>query len=180
MASEKIETIYKGRVVTLNLETVTLPNGLSVELEVVRHPGAAAIVPLVNHNTVILIRQYRLAAGGYIYEIPAGKLHPGEDPGHCATRELEEEIGYRAGRLDKIATFFTAPGFTDEVMHLYVARDLVPGTQGLDHDEVLEVVEMPLDKALAHIEDGTIRDAKTIIGLQSLYLQQRTKPAPLP
>ena len=175
MADGKIQTIYSGRVVTLNLETVTLPNGLSVELEVVRHPGAAAIVPLKDDDTVVLIRQYRLAAGGYIYEIPAGKLHPGEDPGHCATRELEEEIGYRAGRLDKIATFFTAPGFTDEVMHLYVARDLIGGTQALDGDEVLEVVEMPLEKAMAHILDGTIRDAKTIIGLQSIYLQRNNR-----
>lgn len=172
MGEGRIQTIYKGRVVTLNLETVTLPNGLSVELEVVRHPGAAAIVPLKNHETVILIRQYRLAAGGYIYEIPAGKLHPGEDPAHCAMRELEEEIGYRAGRLDKVATFFTAPGFTDEVMHLYVARDLARGTQALDGDEVLEVVDIPLEKAMAYILDGTIRDAKTIIGLQSIYLHR--------
>jgi ADP-ribose pyrophosphatase len=171
MAEGHIQTVYKGRVVTLNLETVTLPNGASVELEVVRHPGAAAIVPLKNDHTVILIRQYRLAARGYIYEIPAGKLHPGEDPAECATRELEEEIGYRAGHLDKIATFFTAPGFTDEVMHLYVARDLARGTQALDSDEVLEIIEMPLEKALAHIRDGVIRDAKTIIGLQSIYLR---------
>lgn len=170
MSNGHVQTVYKGRVVTLNLETVTLPNGVSVELEVVRHPGAAAIVPLKDDYTVILIRQYRLAAGGYIYEIPAGKLQPDEDPAHCATRELEEEIGYRAGRLDKIATFFTAPGFTDEVMHLYVARNLVPGAQTLDSDEVLEIVEISLEKAMAHIRDGTIRDAKTIIGLQSIYL----------
>jgi len=172
MADQAIKTVYKGRVVTLNLETVTLPNGVSVELEVVRHPGAAAIVPLKDDHTVILIRQYRLAAGGYIYEIPAGKLHPGEDPADCATRELEEEIGYRAGRLDKVATFFTAPGFTDEVMHLYVARDLALGAQALDSDEVLEIVEISLEKALGYILDGTIRDAKTIIGLQSIYLRR--------
>lgn len=172
MTDGHIETVYKGRVVTLNLETVTLPNGVSVELEVVRHPGAAAIVPLKDDRTVILIRQYRLAAGGYIYEIPAGKLHPGEDPMDCATRELEEEIGYRAGHLDKIATFFTAPGFTDEVMHLYVASSLIPGAQALDSDEVLEIVEMSLEKAMAHILDGTIRDAKTIIGLQAMYLRR--------
>ena len=172
MTDGHIETVYKGRVVTLNLETVTLPNGVSVELEVVRHPGAAAIVPLKDDRTVILIRQYRLAAGGYIYEIPAGKLHPGEDPMDCATRELEEEIGYRAGHLDKIATFFTAPGFTDEVMHLYVASNLIPGAQALDSHEVLEIVEMSLEKAMAHILDGTIRDAKTIIGLQAMYLRR--------
>ena len=100
-----INTIYTGRVVTLNLETVALPNGLSVELEVVRHPGAAAIVPMKDEGTVVLIRQYRVAAGGYIYEIPAGKLDPGEDPTDCATRELEEEIGYRAERIEKLATF---------------------------------------------------------------------------
>jgi len=169
-----INTIYTGRVVTLNLETVALPNGLSVELEVVRHPGAAAIVPMKDEGTVVLIRQYRVAAGGYIYEIPAGKLDPGEDPTDCATRELEEEIGYRAERIEKLATFFTAPGFTDEIMHLYVANNLVRGTQRLDLDEVLEVVEMPLKTAMNHIQDGTIRDAKTIVGLQWIYLQHVT------
>ena len=174
-----IKTIYKGRVVTLNLETVTLPNGVSVELEVVRHPGAAAVVPVKANGTIVLIRQYRLAAGGFIYEIPAGKLHPGEDPSHCATRELEEEIGYRAGRMDKMATFLTAPGFTDEVMHLFKATELVPGTQHLDRDEVLEVIEMPLDHAIARVRDGTIKDAKTIIGLQFIYMNGlRSQPLP--
>ena len=166
-----VKNIYKGRVVTLNLETVTLPNGATVELEVVRHPGVAAVVPLKADAMVVLIRQYRLAAGGFIYEIPAGKLHPGEDPRACAERELEEEIGYRAGHLEELGTFFTAPGFTDEVMHLFKATQLVPGTQNLGDDEVLEIVEMPLEKALGLIEDGTIRDAKTIVGLQSAYLR---------
>jgi ADP-ribose pyrophosphatase len=165
--------IYKGKVVTLNLETVTLPNGATVELEVVRHPGAAAIVPMKDEHTVVLIRQFRLAAGGFIYEIPAGKLRPGEDPRLCAERELEEEIGYRAGRIEQLETFFTAPGFTDEIMHLFLATGLVKTTQKLDHDEVLDVVEMPLEQALAHIRDGTIRDAKTIVGLHSVYLRQR-------
>lgn len=168
-----IKNIYTGKVVTLNLETVTLPNGATVELEVVRHPGAAAIVPMKDDRTVVLIRQYRLAAGGFIYEIPAGKLQPGEDPRHCAERELEEEIGYRAGAIERLETFFTAPGFTDEVMHLFLATSLTKTAQKLDHDEVLEVIEMPLDTALAHIRDGTIRDAKTIVGLQSVYLRQR-------
>ena len=166
-----IKTIYKGRVVTLNLERTTLPNGLEVELEVVRHPGAAAIVPMKDPGTVVLIRQYRLAAGGFIFEIPAGKLGPGEDPLVCAARELEEETGYRAGRIDSLATFFTAPGFTDEIMHLYVATGLIRTAQRLDQDEVLEVVEVPLEKAMAQIQDGTIRDAKSIIGLQMVYLR---------
>ncbi|HYM37475.1 MAG TPA: NUDIX hydrolase [Nitrospiraceae bacterium] len=170
-----VKTIFKGKVVTLNLETVTLPNGATVELEVVRHPGAAAIVPMKDEQTVILIRQFRLAAGGFIYEIPAGKLFPGEDPQLCAERELEEEIGYRAGRIERLETFLTAPGFTDEVMHLFKASYLTKTAQKLDHDEVLEVVEVPLEKTLAHIRDGTIRDAKTIVGLQSVYLRQRSR-----
>ena len=166
-----IKQIYKGRVVTLNLETATLPNRVTVELEVVRHPGAAAVVPMKGDGTVVLIRQYRLATGGFIYEIPAGKLYPGEDPQECATRELEEEIGYRPVRMDKLATFFTAPGFTDEVMHLFKATGLTPGAQSLEDDEVLEVVDLSLKEALELIKDGTIRDAKTIVGLQSVYLQ---------
>lgn len=170
-----VKTIFKGKVVTLNLETVTLPNGATVELEVVRHPGAAAIVPMKDEQTVILIRQFRLAAGGFIYEIPAGKLFPGEDPQLCAERELEEEIGYRAATVERLETFLTAPGFTDEVMHLFKASNLTKTAQKLDHDEILEVVEMSLEKALAHVRDGTIRDAKTIVGLQSVYLRQRSR-----
>jgi ADP-ribose pyrophosphatase len=170
-----VKTIFKGKVVTLNLETVTLPNGATVELEVVRHPGAAAIVPMRDERTVILIRQFRLAAGGFIYEIPAGKLFPGEDPHLCAERELEEEIGYRAGKIERLETFFTAPGFTDEVMHLFLATGLTKTKQNLDHDEVLEVIEMQLEEAIARVRDGTIRDAKTIVGLQSVYLRQRLR-----
>jgi ADP-ribose diphosphatase len=170
-----VKNIYKGKVVTLNLETVTLPNGATVELEVVRHPGAAAIVPMKDGRTVILIRQFRLAAGGFIYEIPAGKLFPGEDPHLCAERELEEEIGYRAGKIERLETFFTAPGFTDEVMHLFLATGLTKTKQNLDHDEVLEVIEMQLEEAMARIRDGTIRDAKTIVGLQSVYLRQHSR-----
>lgn len=163
------KNIYNGKVITLNIDTVTLPNGLTVDLEMVRHPGAAAIVPLID-DTVVLIRQFRHAAGGFIYEIPAGKLHPGEDPKACAARELEEEIGYRAGGLELISSIFTAPGFTDEVIHIYKATGLTKGRQHLDRDEVLEVVEMPLAEAVAMIQAGTIRDAKTIVGLQSVFV----------
>jgi ADP-ribose pyrophosphatase len=166
------KNIYRGKVVTLNIETVQLPNGATVDLEVVRHPGAAAVVPMKDDETVILIRQFRHAAGGFIYEIPAGKLHPGEEPRLCAARELEEEIGYTAAAMDKLGTFFTAPGFTDEIMHLFHATGLAAGRQNLDHDEVLEVIEMPLEKAIALVQDGTIKDAKTIIGLQTVYLRR--------
>ena len=162
--------IYQGRVVNLNLETVRLPNGATVELEIIHHPGAAAIVPMKDEETVLLIRQYRHAVGGYILEIPAGTLRPGEDPGACAARELEEEIGFRPSALEPLAAFFTTPGFTDEVIHIYKATGLMPGKQNLDHDEVLEVVELPLREAIGRIGDGTIRDGKTIVGLQVAFL----------
>jgi len=165
------KNIYKGRIVNLNLETVTLPNGATVELEVIHHPGAAAVVPMKDERTVILIRQYRHAVGGYIYEIPAGKLHPGEDPLVCAQRELEEEIGYKAGVLDPVISAFTTPGFTDEVIHIYRATQLQPGKQNLGHDEVLAVAEFPLEKTIAMIREGVIQDAKTIVGLQCVYIQ---------
>ena len=167
-----VKNIYTGRVITLNLETVSLPNGATVELEIIRHPGAAAIVPLKADGTVVLIRQYRHAAGTFIYEIPAGKLHPGEDPRECAARELEEEVGYRADRFDLLTSIYTAPGFADEVIHIYEASGLTPGRQHLDHDEVLDVVETPLETALGMIVDGVIRDGKTIVGLQTVYLRQ--------
>jgi len=169
------KNIYTGRVITVNVDTVTLPNGLTVDLEVVRHPGAAAVVPLKDDGTVILIRQFRHAAGGFIYEIPAGKLDPGEDPRVCAARELEEEIGYRVGQLDLLSSIFTAPGFTDEVIHIYRATRLTRGRQQLDRDEVLEVIEMPLVEAIRMIETGAIRDAKSIVGLQAVYLQGRSR-----
>jgi ADP-ribose pyrophosphatase len=165
------KTIYKGRIVNLNLETVTLPNGATVELEIIHHPGAAAVVPMKDDRTVVLIRQYRHAVGGYIYEIPAGKLHLGEDPRECAQRELEEEIGYKAGVLDHITSAYTTPGFTDEVIHIYKATQLQRGTQNLGHDEVLEIAEFPLEKTITMIRDGVIQDAKTIVGLQCVYLQ---------
>jgi ADP-ribose pyrophosphatase len=165
------KNIYQGRVVNLNLETVRLPNGATVELEIIHHPGAAAIVPMKDEETVLLIRQYRHAVGGYILEIPAGTLRPGEDPGACAARELEEEIGFRPSALEPLAAFFTTPGFTDEVIHIYKATGLTPGKQNLDHDEVLEVVELPFREAIGRIGDGTIRDGKTIVGLQVAFLR---------
>lgn len=166
-----ITNIYTGRVVTLNLERVQLPNGVTVDLETIRHPGAAAVVPMKDDGTVVLIRQFRHAAGGFIYEIPAGKLDRGEDPLACAARELEEEVGYRAGTLTLLTSIFTAPGFADEVIHIYQATGLTKGRQQLDRDEVLEIVEMPLLDAVRNIETGTIRDAKSIVGLQAVYIR---------
>ena len=163
---------YTGKVVTLNLERVRLPNGVEIDLETIRHPGAAAVVPVRDDGRVVLIHQFRHAAGGYIYEIPAGKLHPGEAPLTCAARELEEEVGYCAGSFTLLSSIFTAPGFADEVIHVYKATELTPGRQQLDRDEVLDIVEMSLEEAMGKIAEGTIRDAKTIVGLQAVYLAQ--------
>ena len=163
--------IYTGKVVTLNVDTVELPNGVTIDLETIRHPGAAAVVPMKDDGTVVLVRQFRHAAGGFIYEIPAGKLSPGEDPLHCAARELEEEVGYRAASFELLSSIFTAPGFADEVIHIYKATGLIQGRQQLDHDEVLEIIEMPLTAAMERIVDGTIRDSKTIVGLQAVYIR---------
>lgn len=167
--------IYTGKVITLNVDTVQLPNGVTVDLETIRHPGAAAVVPVKDDGTVVLIRQFRHAAGGFIYEIPAGKLASGEDPLHCASRELEEEVGYRASTFELLSSIFTAPGFADEVIHVYKATGLTKGRQHLDRDEVLDVIEMPLSEAITKIEDGTIRDAKTIVGLQAVYIKAQRR-----
>lgn len=163
--------VYRGKILTLDLETVTLPNGATVELEIIRHPGASAVLPLREDGSVLLIRQYRHAAAGSLYEIPAGKLSPGEDPRDCAQRELEEETGYRAQTLEPLLSIWTTPGFTDERIHLFLARGLVPGRQALDPDEILELVEIPLEQAMAWIADGTIQDAKTIVALQAAFLR---------
>lgn len=167
------KNIYTGKVVTLHIDTVKLPNGVTVDLEVVRHPGAAAVVPLKEDGRVVLIRQFRHAAGGFIYEIPAGKLHAGEDPAACAERELEEEIGYKAGRLELLSSIFTAPGFTDEVIHIYKATGMTEGRQNLDRDEVLEVLEVSLEEAIRMIDTGVIRDAKTMVGLHLVFIGSR-------
>ncbi len=166
------KNIYKGKVVTLNVETVRLPNGVTVDLETIRHPGAAAVVPMKDDGTVVLVRQFRHAAGGFIYEIPAGKLNPGEAPLSCAARELEEEVGYRAASFTLLSSIFTAPGFADEVIHIYQATGLTKGRQQLDRDEVLDVVELPLHETIRKIEAGAIRDAKTIVGLQAVFIRK--------
>ncbi len=167
--------LYSGKVLHLNRDTVALPNGQTTELEIIRHPGASAVVPLTPDGHVILIHQFRHAAGGFIYEIPAGKLDHGEDPRICAARELEEEVGLQADQLDFLTSIFTAPGFTDEIIHIYRGTHLRPGEQRLDQDEVLEVVEWPLDQAILKIQDGTIRDAKTIIGLQMVLWENKRR-----
>jgi ADP-ribose pyrophosphatase len=160
---------YQGRIIRVAAETVTLPNGGVARLDVVRHPGASAVVPVKDDGTVLLIHQFRHAVGGYLYEVPAGTLAKGESPDACAMREVEEETGYRAGRLVRLGSIVTAPGFCDEQIHLYLATRLEQTRQSLDHDEVLTVIEMSLDEAMAKIHDNTIRDAKSIAALVLAY-----------
>lgn len=161
--------IYRGKIVHLFVESAALPNGKTFELEVVRHPGASAVVPLKEDGKVVLIYQYRHAAGGFIYEVPAGTLSPGEAPESCAEREVEEEVGYKIGKLEKLTTIFTAPGFCDEQIHLFLGTELVFSGQQLGEDEVLQVIEMPFEEAMNRIEDQTIRDAKSIVALELAY-----------
>ncbi len=155
----------RGFVVRAQTERVRLPNGHLVDLDIVRHPGAAAVVPITAHGEVVLIRQYRHAAGGTLYEVPAGKLEPGEDPALCAARELEEEAGERAGRLLPLGWIWTTPGFTDERIHLFAALDLTPVAQRLQADEVIETVRLPFADALALVWSGQLNDAKSALAL---------------
>jgi ADP-ribose pyrophosphatase len=157
--------IYDGPVVYLRVEEASLPSGQKIPLDVIRHPGASAIVPLDWNGEVVLIRQYRHAAGGFIYEVPAGKLDGGEAPEVCAARELIEEAGVEAGRIDHLGSILTTPGFTDEVIHLYLGRELIRAEQRLEHDEVLSVERVTLARALEMCTSGEIRDAKTVCAL---------------
>jgi len=159
------ETIYEGRLVRLYRATVRLPNGATSIREIVRHPGAVAMVPLTSEGEVILVQQFRLPSGQVLLEIPAGTLEPGEDPVFAARRELQEEIGLRPGRLTPLGGEFTAPGYTSEFIHLFLAEDLDPAPLAVDDDEFLETVTLPLDEALRRVETGAIQDGKTIAAL---------------
>jgi ADP-ribose pyrophosphatase len=157
--------VQRGAQFTLVTEPVSLPNGRRVDLDFVQHPGASAVVPFLGDDEILMIRQYRFVTGGEIYEIPAGKLDPGEAPEACAARELVEETGYRAGRLERLGSIWTSPGFTDEIIHLYAAFDLEKAQQQLEPDEIIELVPMSLDRALALARESEVFDAKTAIAL---------------
>ena len=157
--------VRRGFPVRVTTERVTLPNGQRVDLDIVKHPGAAAIVPFTSDREVLLIRQYRHAAGGTIYEVPAGKLDSGEAPEECAARELEEETGQRAGRIEKLGWIFTTPGFCNEVIHLFAAFDLDSIPSRLEADEIIEVIPTSIDRALELVWSGEINDAKSALAL---------------
>ncbi len=147
-------TVFEGRVLGLDVDRVRLRNGRVSELEVVRHPGAVAIAAMTPDGDVLLVRQFRYATGDWLLEVPAGKLDPGEEPAAAAVRELEEETGYRAGRLEPLGWVWTTPGFSNETIRLYLALDLEPARQALEDDEVLTVERLPLGEAVERALDG--------------------------
>jgi ADP-ribose pyrophosphatase len=163
--TQAIRTVFQGRVLTLNLEQVVLPNGTATELEIAHHPGGATVVAVDAVGRVCLLRQYRHAAGGWIIELPAGKLDHGEPPLDCARRELAEESGVSAERWEKLGAFFSSPGVLTEVIHVYLARELSPVEAHPEPHEVIEVQWIALHEAMAMATDGRIADAKTLVGL---------------
>ena len=180
---------WRGAFLEVVTERVALPNGNTIDLDIVRHPGASAVVPFVSQDEVLLLRQYRYATGGTLWEVPAGKLDPDEDPLTCAHRELEEEAGCRAGRMEPLGAMWASPGFTDEKIHLFAAFDLTPVPQRLEPDEVIELERMPFDRALDLIWSGRLVDAKSqlallkaarLVGRAFPSREERGGPAPSP
>jgi 8-oxo-dGTP pyrophosphatase MutT (NUDIX family) len=168
---QNVRNVFAGRVLTLNLEQVRLPNGRVAELEIAHHPGGAAVVAVDADGRVCLLRQFRHAAGGWLTELPAGKLDGGEPPLECARRELAEEAGVSARRWEKLGEFFSSPGVLTEVIHLFLAQDLTPVDASPEDHEVLEASWVPLAEAMDLAASGRLQDAKSVIGL--LWARER-------
>ncbi|TES52823.1 NUDIX hydrolase [Halalkalibacterium halodurans] len=168
----KTTPVFSGRIIDLQVDEVELPNGKTSTRELVKHPGAVAVIPVTEDGKLVLVRQFRKALEKEILEIPAGKLEKGEDPLVCAERELEEETGYAAKQLTFLRSFYTSPGFADEIIYLYLAEQLIEGVAHTDEDEFVEVVEVTLDEALQYIENERIHDAKTVFAVQYLQLRK--------
>jgi 8-oxo-dGTP pyrophosphatase MutT (NUDIX family) len=163
--AERIDTVFRGRVITVNVEHIKLPNGSTGRYEIVHHPGGAAMVAIDADNRVCLIRQFRPAGGGWIWELPAGRLEPGEPPETTATRELVEEAGCRANRVESLGSILSSPGVFAETIHLYLARELTAAPLAHEQHELIEVHWIPLDEALRQAVSGELRDGKTVVGL---------------
>jgi ADP-ribose pyrophosphatase len=164
--TKSTQTIFNGRIIKLRVDTVELPDGRESTREIVEHRGAVAIVAINEQNELFMVRQYRKPVEKVLLEIPAGTLEQNEDPLDCARRELSEETGLTADRWESIVSYYSAPGFSDELLHLYLATGLKPGHTHPDQDEFLELVKVPLKEAYGLIFDGTIVDGKSIIGIQ--------------
>jgi ADP-ribose pyrophosphatase len=167
------ERVFEGKMIKLRVDTVALPNGSTATREVIEHPGAVAVIALTEQGELLMVRQYRHATGEILLEIPAGKRDPGEDPLSCAHRELEEETGCRARQWKTLFSYFSTPGFSDEMLSLIMATDLEQGTAHTDEEEFIEVVTVPVAEALRMVYRGEIRDAKTIIGILVLSRLQQ-------
>ena len=165
MALDKRTTHFRGRVISLTIDEVTLPNGHCASLEIVHHPGGAAIVALDNERRVCLLKQFRHAAGQWLWELPAGKLEPGEPPLNTAQRELTEEAGVTAAHWSSLGHCVPSPGVLTEIVHLYLATGLTPASAAPESAEVFEVHWVKLEEAYRQVMDGTISDAKTAIGI---------------
>jgi ADP-ribose pyrophosphatase len=156
--------IYQGKVIDLAVDTVLFPEQ-SIDMECIKHPGGAAVVPLLPDGSVVLIKQYRYVVNDTIWEIPAGRLEKGESPRDCAFRELEEEVGYRATEVVPLTQLYSAPAYCTEIIYIFLATGLIPGQQKLDADEYIEIVTLSLDEAVAMVAKGEITDGKTVAGL---------------
>lgn len=164
------ERIHEGKIINVDRDRIRYPDGSEAEVDIVRHSGASAVVPFLSDPDgedpqILLLRQYRYAADGYLYEIPAGRLDPGEAPADCAARELKEETGCTAKQMEPLITMVTTPGFTDERIHLFMATDLTHGQAAREADEFADVVVMRLSEALEMIQRGEIVDGKTALGI---------------
>lgn len=171
----KTEKIFDGRIITLQVDDVTLPNGETSKREIIKHPGAVAVIAITKENKIVLVEQYRKPLEKSLVEIPAGKLEPGENPMIAAIRELEEETGYTTNNLSFITSFYTSPGFADELLHLYITDDIVKVDQprALDDDEFVEVLELTLDEAKQYVEEERIHDVKTAYAVLYLHALER-------
>lgn len=171
------QEIFSGKVISLHLEDVELPNGKTSKREIIKHPGAVAIIALTDDNKIVMVEQYRKALERTIVEIPAGKLEKGEEPAVCARRELEEETGYVCENLELLVSFYTSPGFADEIVHVYLATGLTQkeDSAALDEDEFVNLEELTLNEAVQYIKEQKIHDAKTVYAVQYLQLQEALK-----
>jgi ADP-ribose pyrophosphatase len=164
------ERVWSGKIFNFDIDRIRYPNGQEADFAIIRHPGASAVIPFLSDPRgddpqILLLRQYRYAAGGYMYEVPAGRLDAGESPLECARRELREETGCTAGSVEEMCAMYMTPGYTDEKIHFFTATEIVRGEAAREPDEFAEVVVLPLSRSLAMIEQGEITDAKTALAI---------------